>query len=350
MLVGRKRRKDLLLPKGVYRHGGRYRIRVYVGKDRKPAWHVFKATTPGALFAEHGRFMGNDSRLTLDTVFTRYLKNETPKKADATQKSDTAAMKHLAAALGDMAPGKVKAHHVAAYIDQRGKTAPVRANRERALLGHVFTKCRHWGIIDQNPAAALYYRNPEYPRDRYVTDAELWRASRLASPLIRYVMWLVALTGLRRSDVLSLRWGDFSDEGLTVTLSKSKRRGGTKKTLQFSWSASLRKLYARMALHSKYNPEPGSPVFPAENQRYGVRYVSAVSRINESTFDCQWAAFQRSVERAGIERFQLRDLRAKHATDTDAAGGDAQRHLAHSSSATTRRHYQRRPVKIDLDQ
>jgi hypothetical protein len=49
---------------------------------------------------------------------------------------------------------------------------------------------------------------------------------------------------------------------------------------------------------------------------------------------------------AGHERFQLKDLRAKHATDFEAAGGDATAQLGHSGRAVIARHYLRAPRRV----
>ena len=39
----------------------------------------------------------------------------------------------------------------------------------------------------------------------------------------------------------------------------------------------------------------------------------------------------------------MRDLRAKHATDFEARGGDATAQLGHSNRSVTSRHYLRKP-------
>jgi len=36
------------------------------------------------------------------------------------------------------------AHHVRAYLGKRGETAKARANRETALLRHLFNRAREW--------------------------------------------------------------------------------------------------------------------------------------------------------------------------------------------------------------
>lgn len=331
--MGRRRKSNLdyVLPAGVYRHGKRWRMRVYLGDDRRAAWHTFKADTSEKLYKEYARLLSRRGLMTMRDVFTQYQNREVPKKAAASQESDRAALKQLGAVFGTMRPQAIRRQHVVAYLDNRGAVAPVRANRERALLSHALTKCTHWGILDDNPILGLQYRNPEPPRTRYVTDAELFRAMRLAGPIIRYVMRLAYLTGLRRKDILAIEWHDLTEDGLHVTLSKSMLAGVAPKRLLFEWSPALRKVFGRISAIGAIGTT--GQVFPF--------HVKTFARI--------WTRFQDRVEKRGGERFYLRDLRAKHATDAAARGLDATERLAHSSAATTRRHYtQRRPTRIKL--
>lgn len=304
-------------------------MRIYIGDQKRPAWHVFKSLDEIAFFKEWSRYLKKKDVMTMYDVLERYEAQVVPKKATDTQISDRKALAPLRLAFGNMRPEDVTPTQICAYVDHRGRRAAVRANREVALLSNIFTKCLHWGLLEHNPALKLRYRNPESPRDRYVTDRELWRALRLAPPLIRYAMYLCVMTGLRRRDVLGLRWKDFGEEGLTVTLSKSKRAGASPKRLLFEWTPSLRRLLHRVG-----------------DLQNDFAYDAPFFNISESAFEYQWTKYQNAVVAAEIPRFQMKDLRAKYGTDLDERGGDATRSLAHSSAATTKRHYQRKPTRI----
>jgi integrase len=68
--------------------------------------------------------------------------------------------------------------------------------------------------------------------------------------------------------------------------------------------------------------------------------------LTESAVNNAWGRFQRAWAVAGGERFMLRDLRAKHATDFEAGGGDATAQLGHSGRSVTTRHYLRAPRRV----
>lgn len=325
----RKRKRNLFLPKRVYQHGQRFRMRVY-DEQRRPRWHYFKATDLDDLFPEYSRFLRKRQKIRMSDVFDRYEAQELPRKAPDTQISDRKALKALRAVFSPLRPQDIRPDQIVAYVDSRADSAPIRGNREADLLTHVLTKCRHWGILTENPAQKLRYRNPELPRTRYVTDRELWVAMRRAPPIVRYAMRLAAITGLRRRDVLSLQWEYFGPDGLTVTLSKSRRRGGIPKRMLYEWCPALEKLHARLLAISKSGKS--GPVF----------------YMTEKAFGRAWSRLQDAIAGDDIQRFQFKDLRAKFGTDVQLRGGDATKNLAHSNASTTQRHYTRLPVRIDL--
>ena len=86
-------------------------------------------------------------------------------------------IKSLRLFFGTLRPKDVTRVDVYTYLDKRG--APVRANREKALLSDVFSIAIRWGIVTDNPCWGVK-RNPEKPRDRYVEDFEhetVWKAA-----------------------------------------------------------------------------------------------------------------------------------------------------------------------------
>ena len=68
-----------------------------------------------------------------------------------------------------------------------------------------------------DPAKGLHYRNPESPRQRYITDAELDTLAKSASPKLACILQFAYLTGMRQSDVLRLRLTDVTDDGIAFT-------------------------------------------------------------------------------------------------------------------------------------
>lgn len=207
--------------------------------------------------------------------------------------------------------------HIREYMDIRGQTAKVRANREKALLSHMFNKAREWGYTAaQNPCQGVKgFR--EAGRDRYVTDDEFSRVKGHAHHTVADAMDLALLTGQRPADVLKLRRTDVRDGALWIVQNKTGARLGIEVTGELA------------ALLERINSRPKRAISPFIIQDEDGQPLSQFAL--RSRFD--------KARRAAGVSFQFRDLRAKAATDT----GDlahSQKLLAHKNRDMTE-HYVR---------
>lgn len=319
-MAPRKRKTGKDLPPRVYLHGRQYRFvpvdpvtggngkPIPLGRDKAAALRKW-ASIIGQ--ADSGTAEG-----TIAALWERYEREELPRKAAASRVSNEQQIKRLLPVFGAMQAEDLRAQHAIRYLDIRGKQSPTQANREIALLRHMMTKAVHWGWVETNPLMRLQYRQPEKARDRYVTDQEMRVAMRLARPWLRYLIWIGYLTGLRRGDLLKITRFHCKDDGIEI------REGKTGKKAIIAWTPALRNV-VRRAL------EAGSDVrlFP----------------VTDSAVNNAWKRLGIAMEKAGYERFQMKDIRAKHATDLEEAGGDATAQLGHSQRAVTAKHYLRKP-------
>ncbi len=122
--------------------------------------------------------------------------------------------RHILPAFGRRKIADVRRADVARLHGTIGTTAPYEANRVLALLAVMFNKAAEWGLVEEgapNPAGRIQTFK-ERSRDRWVTPAELPRLVEAidaeTSPYIRAAFKLYLLTGLRRSELLGLRWKD----------------------------------------------------------------------------------------------------------------------------------------------
>jgi integrase len=320
--MGRKRLRNKNLPQRVYVHRGRYR---YVPKSGKPVSLAPVSDYAGMLRKLARVIEFQPSLTTLDAIFDRYLLEVVPNKADSTQADNSRAIKRFKSVFGHLNPGDFRPCHAAEYRDRRGASAPTSANRELELLSHVFTKAAEWGAVDRHPIKGLVSKIPIPPRRRYVTDNEYKIVYRLASPMVRCVMDLALLTGLRRGDIFKLRRENLTDEGVEIVTSKTGAR------ILYKWSPALRKV-VKEALRLK--PQVRSWIVC---NRKGRQYT-------KNGFDSVWNRLLKKAEKK-IERFQFRDLRAKNASDEPELSV-AQARLGHTSPAITKLVYVRTPTKV----
>lgn len=265
-------------------------------------------------------------------LIDRYMREVSPKKAATTHKDEQTSAARLRAVFGKMRPADLRPMHVAAYLDKRGQTAAVRANREKSLLAHIYSMAMRWGIVDRNPCHGVA-RNPETPRDRLVLDGELaafaqWASARgETGQMLALSARLAYLTAQRRSDLQHLRLDQLGDDGIAVIQSKTGAR------VLIEWTPALRECVAGL----RALPRPVRGLYLICN-RSGQPY-------SERGFAALWGRLMDAWVAHGGERFQFRDLRAKAVTRMVEEGRQARDLSGHKTDAMVSRVYDRRVFK-----
>ena len=325
--MGRRRKHDRHLPARMYLRRGAY----YFDDPATHRWEPLGKDLAQALAAYGTKVGGQWSGRTLGDVIDRYRVEVLPlKRSRHTHKDQGAQLDRLKAVFGECMPDAVTTQHCYRYADQRrtkdGKPAPVAAQHEIKLLGHVYAKAIRWGAAVTNPVRAME-RDPKARRDRYVTDAEFDAVWALASERVRIAMEIALLTGLRRGDILALRWDQLTDTQIEV---RTRKTGAG---LLFDITPSLEAVLSRA---KKLVPQvPRTHVLRTRGGKpYSVAGFSAI-----------WQRLMTKHVKAGGDRFTFHDLRRKSANDSKTLK-EAQERLGHADEATTRRFYFSRPVTV----
>ena len=309
------------LPPNVrHKHGAYY----YVSPTRK--WVRLGSTLEESLPKYQEVMADRPADGTLGAVIERYMKTVAPAKAPRTYDDNKKESQLLLKVFGKMRPTDVRPMHVAKYLDERGKDAPIRANREKALLSHIFTMAMRWGIVDANPCRGVH-GNSESGRSRYISDEEYLAVLGLANPVVADMMEMALCTGQRIGDLLTIRTADVDKDGVFFAQNKT---GAKVKVLH---SDAMRVIVDRR--------KGGVYLFehPSRNGMAPYTYFG---------FSCM---FKRTVAKAitlGLinEGFTFHDIRAKALTDAKRAGMDAQRIAGHSSPTMTAHYIKKREVEI----
>lgn len=300
-----------------YDHGGKPRREEPLGCDYARAirrWAEIEREAPEVAHAI----------ITFRYVADRYRAEVVPTKAPATQRGNLREIINLLAFFDDP-PGSLDAiepQHVRQYLRWR-RAAPVRANREKALLSHIWNWARAMGYTAKTNPCAGIHGHRETGRDVYVEDSVYRATWTAADPPLRDAMDLAYLTGQRPADVLRMDERDLRDGFLQV------RQAKTGKALRIAVEGELAAVLARIAARK------------ATLVVHATRLV-----INEQGQPLGVAALRSRFDRARTSAgttFQFRDLRAKAATDKAESSGDmrqAQRQLGHASIVMTE-HYVR---------
>lgn len=315
--MGRRRSIDLHLPPHLYRKGKCY----YYDAGGKPRKWIKLGSDLNEARRRWAELEGREedpSDRTFAVVARRYEREVIPQKARSTQADNTRELRQLLAVFGEMPVDEITPSDVREYLDRRGEQAPVRANREKALLSHILNHARAWGYMrTANPCAGIKgFR--ESGRDRYVTDEEFDAVRKVAHPTVADAMALALLTGQRPADVLKMQRSDVRDDALHVVQNKTGKR------IAIALTDELGALVARLLAH------PKKPAYLLCNKD-----GSAISphQLRQR--------FENARTDAGVD-FQFRDIRAKAGTEASIHGGmdHAQKLLGHKHVTMTQ-HYVR---------
>jgi integrase len=212
---------------------------------------------------------------------------------------------------------------------------PYPANHTLRLLRCMFNLARDWGLLKGDNPAARVKLFKEERHERFLSPDELKRVN---DALTAESMWqwrayfpLALLLGLRKSELLSLRWDDV-DLGLR-TLKLPQTKAGRPHLLPL--------------------PSPAAAIFEGLPSRGQSEWVFSSDRIDGHIVEPS-KAWQRIRERAGVSKVRIHDLRHTLASWLVAQGYNLPligRALNHSQTSTTERyaHLALDPVREALE-
>lgn len=273
---------------------------------------------------------------TMKGIFDRYVRDVIPKKGERTQKDNMAELKQLRPTFDEAPIDSITPFNIAGYRDAR--SAKVRANREIALLSHVFNMAREWGLTErENPCQGIR-KNKEAPRD-YYANAAVWDAVyAVAEQELKEAMDLGYLTGQRPADVLIMRSDDTEGDYFLVTQGKT----GQKLRILMRTDAgenSLGRLVREIGERNAGHPSKYLLI-----NKHGKRMTKGMLRLRWDK--AREKALRNAIEQgdpllaAKIGGFQFRDIRPKAASEIIDIG-DASLLLGHSKQEITKRVYRR---------
>ncbi|HET7104278.1 MAG TPA: tyrosine-type recombinase/integrase [Terracidiphilus sp.] len=112
---------------------------------------------------------------------------------------------------------------VADYILERSETVSAgTVAKEFATLRHALQLAVEWELLTTNPAQGAKLPKMPQGRTRYLSPSELKTALEAAPDWMRLPLALAAFTGMRRGELLSLRWTDVDLENRRLYLRETK--------------------------------------------------------------------------------------------------------------------------------
>ncbi len=213
---------------------GERKRRIVAAHTRQQAMNVLSAVRTQE---ERARTLGvrPASEVTTEVLLHRYMRHQKPRIGAST----FARVGGIVATLVRHLPQQAKAitkRTVSEFIETRSEVVQAgTVAKEMSVLKHCLRLAVEWELLQTNPAAGA--RLPKLPagRTKYLTPGELKAALGAAPEWMRAPMAFAACTGVRRGELLSLRWMDVDVPNRRLYLRETKN--GTLRVLPLSVSA-----------------------------------------------------------------------------------------------------------------
>jgi len=209
-------------------------------------------------------------------------------------------------------------------------------NRELELLRAVLNKAKEWGYLDQNPfnRFSKSIMEPEdHGRVRYLEQNEIQALLSVAPEYLKNIIKAALLTGLRKGDLLGLKWEDVDLEKGILFFNEEKKRGRRQVKILNSDMIELLMKIRKGKSEYIFN----SPVPKKKGEKEYIAYPDPDGRPLKDVA----RSFRTALKAAGIKDFHFHDLRHCSASLLAQRGVPLQviqRHLGHSSISMTQRY------------
>jgi integrase len=219
---------------------------------------------------------------------------------------------------------------------QNGIRKDASTNREFSCLHQIFRKAVEWEMIDKSPfdrGKSLRIKENN-KRTRYLGEDEIPRLLAACAPHLRDIVICALNTGMRRGEILNLKWDQIKDD--VIYLQETK----TDEPRQIPVNDTLAELLKNIRKEQKFRSEYVFTFTRNMKQGKGPPLVLVIpeqgNRINTLK-----SSFPSALRRAKIKDFHFHDLRHTFASHLIMKGGtlkEVQELLGHKSMTMTLRY------------
>jgi integrase len=178
---------------------------------------------------------------------------------------------------------------------KKREVKPATVNRELAVLKTLFNKAVEWGKLKESPARKVKPLNGGVNRLRYLMPDEVQRLISNCSDHLKPIVIVAVHTGMRKGELLSLRWDQVDFQKGIITLTDTKNNECRHVPMDETVKSTLMAL-ERKTEYIFCGLKPGRPLVWIE------------------------MSFHKALEKSGIEDFKIHDLRHTFASNLVMSG------------------------------
>lgn len=199
---------------------------------------------------------------------------------------------------------------------RKEEVSPATVNRELACLKTLFSKAMEWGKVEADPTKRIKLFKENNGKDRILNSEEATSLIAAAVPHLKPILIIALNTGMRRGEILSLKWRNINLVNGYIFIEDSKS-GKSRKVPMNSLVLETFRNIKRVHEYVFYNPQTKTHIKDIKT------------------------AFKSACRDAGIKGLRLHDLRHTAATGMVEAGVDlvtVSKILGHSTIQMTMRY------------
>jgi integrase len=227
--------------------------------------------------------------------YARALLDSAEWKAKRSASRNELSLRHLNRAFKDTRLSEVSPGLVRRYITNRGEdgVSPATINRELSLLKSILYAAEYDGLIASNPIRGRRVKKLEENNSREklilnlnLKDEDMRRLVDCAAPYLKPILTLAIITGMRKSEILKMKWKDVDLRLGTIRVpaenSKTKRE--------------------------RFIPIDANLVAELDSIEKKGDYIFLNPETGKNIVEIKWA-FKKALEAAKIKGLRFHDLR-----------------------------------------
>jgi len=294
-------------------------------------------------------------KTTLSEFLQRWLKDYVwPNLAPRTAEGyDSIIRQHVIPGLGDILLMKLTPERLQRYYsgklangrsDGQGGLSQTTVSHHHTCLHRALSMALKWGLISRNPADAVTPPHPQRPEIQTMTENEVQIFLETAKETPYHAIFYLALfTGMRRSELLALRWCDVDLDMCEVSVTRSLH-------LLRDGSITIRQPKTARGRRQVALPPSAALVLKQYKDEKVTRYIMVGIPFQDDELifshaggnpllpDTVSHAWVKIVKRAGLKHFRMHDARHTHASlllKQNVHPKVVQERLGHATISTT---------------
>jgi integrase len=264
--------------------------------------------------------------VTFNEFAKEYMEHARAVKTASAALRDESSLTHLKPFFGEYPLRKIHSGLVQRYIDQRmtkkedgSRIRPATVNREQTTLSAMFREAVKRRLTDKNPVRGIRQLPENNTVVRYLTDDEEIELFKELSEHLKPIVTTALNTGMRKSELLGLRWEEVDLEQRLICIKNAKNH--KKRYIP------INDVVLEVMNEQRRHDKDAEHVFPSRRSKNHWKNVDG--------------AWQRAVRRAKIVNFRFHDLRHTFASRLIRKGVPikaVQELLGHGSIVVTMRY------------